>query len=243
MKPIQFKLAADMPMHQRVIFNYVGNRLNQILHLHATDYPLEIKVEVKAFDGKGGMLGQAGPTVCLVKSGLPIEGLIELDEADLETMISNGTATDVITHEALHVLGYGTLWDMNGLIKWKGGSDPQYIGLNALDEYRLLANNDTLRGVPLENTGGPGTREGHWRETVFQDEIATGYISGSVRPLSRLTLSSLADLGYQVDLAQADAYSLPLPRSWSLMAANAAPPRPHSKCPEIKFIDDLSKAA
>ena len=143
-------------------------------------------MKVKVFDGEGGILGQAGPlcdpTVCLSQPGLPIQGVIELDKDDLELMVLNGTAADVIIHEALHVLGYGTLWSMNGLVKWAGGSNPQYVGLNATAEYRKLAADESLQSAPLENTGGSGTRESYWLETVFQNELGTGYISGPVTP-------------------------------------------------------------
>jgi hypothetical protein len=63
--------------------------------------------------------------------------------------------------------------------------------------------------VPVENTGGPGTREGHWRETVFRNELMSGFIAQPGNPLSRLTVASLADLGYQTDLDAAEPYVLP----------------------------------
>ena len=63
--------------------------------------------------------------------------------------------------------------------------------------------------VPVENTGGPGTRGGHWRETVFRNELMSGFIAAAGNPLSRLTVASLQDLGYQVDLDAAEAYQLP----------------------------------
>ena len=63
--------------------------------------------------------------------------------------------------------------------------------------------------VPLEDTGAPGTRDNHWRESVFGAELMTGYLNDGVNPLSRLSVASLADLGYQVDVTQADAYSPP----------------------------------
>lgn len=63
--------------------------------------------------------------------------------------------------------------------------------------------------VPLEDTGAPGTRDNHWRESVFGAELMTGYLNDGVNPLSRLSVASLADLGYQVDVTQADAYSAP----------------------------------
>jgi hypothetical protein len=37
----------------------------------------------------------------------------------------------------------------------------------------------------------------------------TGFISPSSNPLSRLSIAQFADLGYNVDLSQAEAYSVP----------------------------------
>ena len=63
--------------------------------------------------------------------------------------------------------------------------------------------------VPVENTGGPGTADSHWRETVFRNEMMTGFVGPSGNPLSRMTVASLQDLGYVVDLNAAEPYSLP----------------------------------
>ena len=64
--------------------------------------------------------------------------------------------------------------------------------------------------VPVANTGGPGTAEGHWRENIFDHELMTGYAEDSgPMPLSRLTIAALEDLGYAVDYDQADDFALP----------------------------------
>jgi hypothetical protein len=61
----------------------------------------------------------------------------------------------------------------------------------------------------VENGGGPGTRDAHWRESVFFDELMTGYVGpGRDLPLSRVTIASLADLGYQINMAAADPFRL-----------------------------------
>ncbi len=63
--------------------------------------------------------------------------------------------------------------------------------------------------VPVANRGGPGTRDGHWRESIFGNELMTGFVGpGRDLPLSTVTIASLADLGYQVDLNAADPYRL-----------------------------------
>ena len=59
---------------------------------------------------------------------------------------------------------------------------------------------------------GAGGLDGHWRESVFGDELMTPTISvnaQTAQPLSKVTIASLADLGYRVDLTQADSFSLP----------------------------------
>ena len=70
--------------------------------------------------------------------------------------------------------------------------------------------------VPLETTGSVGTRDVHWREKTsgsgfgFDTELMTGFIEvpGIPMPLSRMTIGSLADLGYVVNQAPYDAYSV-----------------------------------
>jgi hypothetical protein len=51
-------------------------------------------------------------------------------------------------------------------------------------------------GVPVEQDGGPGTRDSHWDEEIFGNEIMTGYINNSDNYLSQMTVASLDDLGY-----------------------------------------------
>ena len=63
--------------------------------------------------------------------------------------------------------------------------------------------------MPVENTGGVGTRGSHWRETVFRTELMSGFIDAAGNPISRVTVASLGDLGYQVDLDSAEPYALP----------------------------------
>ena len=79
--------------------------------------------------------------------------------------------------------------------------------------------------VPVENEkGGVGTRDGHWRQSVFgPHELMEGFASPGAamrQPLSAITIQSLADLGYIVDVTQADAYTLPSPAATKLAIAS-----------------------
>jgi len=172
-----------------------------------------ILAQGKPIDGVGKILGQAGPTHVRPESAgtfalLPAKGIMTFDTADLEAMETEGTLGDVITHEMGHVLGIGTMWSFKELVEGLDTDNPRFIGQLATTEYSALRGSEQTDGVPVENTGGPGTRGGHWRETVFRNELMSGFIAEPGNPLSRVTAGSLADMGYQVDLEKADPYEL-----------------------------------
>jgi hypothetical protein len=117
-----------------------------------------------------------------------------------------------------HVLGIGTHWHSKGVLTAAGGADPEFTGANAIREYNSIFGT-TATGVPVENTGGPGTRDGHWRESVFTTELMTGWADPGALPLSRVTIGSLQDIGYSVNYAAADAFT---PSARGLSAARQA---------------------
>jgi len=104
-----------------------------------------------------------------------------------------------------------------------GTSNPRYVGQQGLAAYNAITSG-TATGVPVENTGGSGTRDAHWRESVFGNELMTGFVGpGTNMPLSRLTVGSLADLGYSVNFAAADPYTLPAASSTLIVAETSSP--------------------
>jgi hypothetical protein len=203
---------------QRAAFEAAANRWSQVI---TGDLPgvtvggtfiddLRIEASVVAIDGPGGVLGQAGPTAFRPVGGLPYTGRMQFDTADVASMESGGQLQSVIMHEMGHVLGIGTLWSSNGLLNGEGTANPVYVGANAVREYNTIFG-VTGTSVPVENTGGPGTQDSHWRESTMRTELMTGYAEfpGVPMPLSRITVGSLADMNYIVNYAAADAYSAP----------------------------------
>ncbi len=159
-------------------------------------------------DGPKGILGQAGP--CGIRGsnldkGLPFYGQMAFDAADIAAYEAEGKLENLILHEMGHVLGIGTLWESFEVISGAGSDNPTFIGANALNEWHTLGGSSN---VPVENQGGAGTRDGHWRESIFNTELMTGF-SDPVQQLSRLTIASLKDLTYSVDFSVAGSYVLP----------------------------------
>ena len=165
--------------------------------------------QVAPIDGVGNILGSAGP--CLLRSGslLPAVGTMSFDVADMNSMVANGTLGGVVLHEMMHTLGFGTIWGPGDLneVPNENGADPRYLGTTGMTEYGALGASDAASGVPVENTGGSGTRGSHWRESVFHTELMTGWADGAMQ-MSRVTIAALKDFGYDVDLSKADPFTL-----------------------------------
>ena len=135
-----------------------------------------------------------------------------------------------------HVLGFGVLWDPEGLLADpslppNNGDDPHFTGTQAINAFNASGGTLYTAGakVPVENFGQEGTKDKHWRESVFDNELMTGFLnSGVPEPLSAITIASFADQGYTVNQNAAYPYTLPL-------AARTAGSRGH-----IELCDDIA---
>jgi adhesin/invasin len=167
---------------------------------------LLIFVTVRTGDGAGGVLASAGPCVVRGSNQLPAAGFIQLDIADVASMEANGTLDDVVLHEMGHVLGIGTVWEVKGLLTGARTADPVFTGPAAIAGYVSVG--AAAGPVPVENTGGAGTRDAHWRESALGNELMTGFVGTSPMPLSLVTVGSLTDMGYVANNSAADPYRL-----------------------------------
>lgn len=171
-----------------------------------------IYAAIDSIDGPGKVLAQAGFCVFRQPSGgsFPAVGVMFFDERDLGTLAGSGSLQDVITHEMLHVLGFGTLWQEKSLLTGAGTADPRFTGAQARAGCQAVGGVvSCATSVPVEgNTAPEGTRDGHWREATFNTELMTGFIDSGVLPLSSITVGSLADLGYSVNSADNDPYTI-----------------------------------
>jgi hypothetical protein len=172
-----------------------------------------IYASVQNIDGAGRILASAGP--CGFRNAasgyLTTVGVMEFDSADIERLAANGTLQDVITHEMLHVLGIGTLWSDRRLLQAEGTTGVTYLGRGGAGGCFDSGGASVCgSGVPVENNGVPGTADAHWRESTFQSELMTGYVNLGGMPLSIITVGSLQDMGYTVNMLAADPFQVPL---------------------------------
>jgi hypothetical protein len=212
---ITLRFGAGLTASQQFVFQQAANRWGQIIIGDLPDAVYQgiavddvlIDASAISIDGVFGVLGQATYDVIrTVGVGLPIHGFMQFDTADIASLESSGQLYSVVLHEMAHVLGFGTLWQTNRLLVGAGGNDPRYIGAQALAQYNAIFGTN-VAGIPVENTGGPGTADSHWRETVFGPELMTGFLDPGVpNPLSKVTVGAMADLGYTVNMLAAEPY-------------------------------------
>lgn len=174
-----------------------------------------IIVRLDSIDGPSNILGSAGPCFKRLGSSLPVLGSMRFDTADVAGLESGGRFGDVILHEMGHVIGIGTIWSDKGFLQNPSpttgtGNDTHFNGPAAVTAFNTVGGSTYTGGakVPVENNqGGAGTRNSHWRESTLQNELMTGFLnSNNTNPLSLLTVMSLQDLGYTVNVNAGDAF-------------------------------------
>lgn len=204
-------------LHRTIVINDGGACDSWIPAINDTINDVRIYARVVPIDtsgdSTGNILGRAGPCAVNAATRLTTYGLMEFDEFDLDQLVADGSLVDVIVHEMGHVLGIGTLWNFGrALLVGAGSEDPFFQGTAARTQFTAL-NTATYSGtpVPVENSGGGGTRDSHWRESILRNELMTGFLNRGSNPLSRISVGSLQDMGYTVNLSAADGFSFVAP--------------------------------
>ncbi len=205
-----------MTPSQQAVFEDAANRWEEIIIGDVPDVVVpdfgpvdDIVIDASAplIDGQGDILGQAGPTVFREGSFLPARGIMEFDSADIEFLEAEGQLDEVILHEMAHVIGFGTIWRDLDLLTDVLSPNSRIVGARATAEYNEIFG-VSESGIPVEaKREGPGTALSHWDDDLFGNELMTGFIALEENPLSRITAASMGDLGYEVNVDAADAYT------------------------------------
>ena len=106
----------------------------------------------------------------------------------------------VALHEIGHVLGIGTIWECPTV----EDGDPYFPGELAIKAFDSVSG-ETYKGrkVPTDEDST------HWRDVFYNELMMAGLGADIFHPISIVTVQALADLGYKVDVTQADRYRFP----------------------------------
>ena len=129
------------------------------------------------------------------ESHLPVVGCMTFDLSHANLLVTG-------LHEIGHVLGFASeVWNEFGFYQSPPNGDEHFNGPLAIAAFDAAGGRD-YEGpkVPLQQSGS------HWRLSVLEGELMSPSGGGT---LSAITVQSMADLGYGVDVTQADAYTLP----------------------------------
>ncbi len=170
----------------------------------------DLRIYVVSFndDDDDAPAGWAGPDVLRETSYLSVVGCMGFNDG-------YNVSPDTALHEIGHVLGIGARpWDNNGFVQ-KSPNDVHFNGPLAIAAFNDAGGrNYTGKKVPLEEDWA------HWRESVLSGELMEP--GGGDVSLSAITIQSLADIGYSVDVTQADPYTLPRAAA-KVVAAGSTP--------------------
>lgn len=213
---VSAEVTGRLPSVTLTNFDLVANcDISGVPALNETIDGLLIFVSVRPIDGPGGILAEAGPCIIRSTGKLTLIGDMIFDVADIQGILLSGQLHDVMMHEMQHVLGFGTLWTSVNppLIVNSGTAQTAFTGPRGIQgclQARGGAGTCTPT-IALENRGGPGTADSHWRKTIFGNELLTGFLAppGVAAPLSAMTIGSLGDLGYETNVGVADDYLIP----------------------------------
>ena len=162
--------------------DYIVEDLPNVFYKGKLIDDIVITAELKPIDGEGGILGQAGPTAIRTGTYLPALASMQFDSADAAAYLEDELWDDIVLHEMLHSIGFGTIWPYLDVV-----DRTTFVGENATAVYG--------GPIPIEQEGGSGTAGSHWDEETFDNELMTGYINASNVVLD-MTWASLADIGY-----------------------------------------------
>jgi leishmanolysin len=235
-----------MPAAQQALFTNAANRIRAIIvgqvpmvNVAGTDVAKECEVtgvppltgnvdgiliyaSIDSIDGKSKILAQSGPCFVRVDDNNQLDfrtsiGVMKFDSADINSLAGSGNLQEVITHEMLHVVGFGSFWAFPGgdsagkVLLINPGADVRYTGAGGIAGCQAIGGLSTCAtSVPVEGAqGGDGTINSHWRETTFDNELMTGFLNNGTNPLSKMSIKSLEDLDYTVDVSAADPFTIP----------------------------------
>ena len=213
---IELVLLDDFTESQKNVLQYVARRWMAVMRDDLPDYRFtqgwsgscggqsiniptgeridDLRIYISTFQG-GSVLGYGGPSLLREESHLPVVGCMAFDLSHANLLITG-------LHEIGHVLGFASeVWNEFNFYQNPQNGDTHFNGPLATAAFDNAGGRDYINAkVPLQKD------ESHWRGGVFGDELMTPTGTGA---LSAITVQSMADLGYGVDVTQADAYTLP----------------------------------
>ena len=221
---IELVFLDDVTDHQKNVIHYAARRWMSVIVGDLPDYALaqevsgtcggqpyeipsgeridDLRIYVSTSVSATFSIGRGSPHVLRETTQLPVVGCMAVRLEAPSFVFSVGL------HEIGHVLGFGTLWNKFGYLHdlsfSDSSADTQFNGPRAIAAFDEAGGRDYAgKKVPVAKQDGA-----HWRTSELWGDIMLPSRWGE-EALSAITVQSLADLGYVVDVTEADDYTLP----------------------------------
>ena len=164
----------------------------------------DVLIFVTSYNSFDRSLAKGGVYTIRDVSKLPTIGVVALNLRYLDSL-NEIQLYRVVLHEFFHALGFGTLWESHSLLGYNS-SGYYFTGQNSLASF------NSVGGLSYGGDIVPvAIDKGHWNPIIFGQEIMVPS-NRNYGVLSSISISSLLDLGYEVDLRMSDEYTLPIYR-------------------------------
>ena len=216
---------------KKAVFDAAEARWESIIKNSLPDYSVggevvdDLRIEVELSSNIG--VAAANVHILRFETHLPAVSWMKFDETFYGSS-SDETLKIVILHEMAHALGFSATADvwrhyLRGRRKYDRIGDEipdtHFLGPLATVAFDEAGGADYAGAkVPVENGTTRLTSasvDHHWRESVLGNELMTS-LADEPAPLSAITIQAMADIGYVVDVTQADPYTLPAPSTSKL---------------------------
>lgn len=189
------------------------------VHINETELVIDdivIFISTIKKDGFQGVLGSA--TWCIIDGDkMPRVGVITIDSSDIDALARSGQLEAVMVHEIAHCLGFGTLWEIKTVFgyysrQWvtpQTTNPPWFFERPNAQQAEAEVTGNAFGPFPqIDHLERQGTTRSHWSKDRYGPEMMTGYMDAANPAVSLLTIRAMADIGYEVDVTQADVLAL-----------------------------------
>ena len=260
---IELVFLADFTAIQKRVIEYAARRWMSIIREDLPDYTFtqgwsttcgdhsyripageridDLRIYITSFDDDDDdeIGGWASPRVLRETSHLSVVGCMAFNLDHYPSF------RHIALHEIGHVLGFGSLWDDLGFLQNPSRNNPNgdthFNGPLAIAAFNDAGGrNYTGAKVPVSRWGR--SADSHWSGIFGGEVLGHSLLSFSDSDrLSAITLQSLADLGYNVDVTQADPYTLhsALVKASAKIAAPSTHAQPEFSCGTGQYQDPI----
>jgi len=171
----------------------------------------DLVVNIIPYNQNTGWFAAAGACALDSKTKRPIAGVILLNFKHIKIAEENYYSTPIVfMHELMHIMGFSSYffdyYKLASQVQIAGKSRYAITAPNVVEHAKKYFGCDQVKGVPLENGGGSGSKGSHWEKQLMPNEIMNPMVA---RPatISEFTIKVFEAMGFYKGVNAAQRYT------------------------------------